>query len=541
MRILHGDGILLMAGNQAYAMFRFLDAVLSEDHRAAIERHRSALEWAAQCGKTKRCDCYPTDLLNAVLLYSERIGTSPTEESIQQFAESLAPTEADTTLPRWEQIKTQKVNPSAEGVRQDIENVQADADPTSANIDLLAVDAIKEARIMYHGYIAEQYIKSLFSIGPEGAKEAMIKRWSMDWKVGEHTDSGKPFLEQAAEIRESFNPKENSASKFVPSFVNLAETLSGEDRLFYIAALDSSGKTLMGQTLAADCAAQGIGVTWVSGEHSAKQIKRRFYHLYAHHHRERFDFELAPEHAYLKNTASQDDWDHLDIVRDDMLTLQHWPGPIDVKEISEFPGGFDEVMAYVENNEEQFKTGALFIDPFDRMIECIPESRTKTKYDASTEILTKLLDWTKSFKDGQGLVVCLSCQLNRAFAPELGIIWKKEPENLDAYERALKNAKLHFFSNLKMRADVGIAIASTTHRDRKVVACHHARHSKMFDTFFAAIDGKSLAFSQMGASSVAPVIARARAKMPKTPEEKLNAAHRKVEKLQKQVDTSEVM
>jgi hypothetical protein len=138
-------------------------------------------------------------------------------------------------------------------------------------------------------------------------------------------------------------------------------------------------------------------------------------------------------------------------------------------------------------------------------------------------------------------VVCLSCQLNRVFAPELGIIWKKEPENLDAYERALKNAKLHFFSNLKMRADVGIAIASTTHRDRKVVACHHARHSKMFDTFFAAIDGKSLAFSQMGAPSVAPVIARARAKMPKTPEEKLNAAHRKVEKLQKQVDTSEVM
>ena len=77
----------------------------------------------------------------------------------------------------------------------------------------------------------------------------------------------------------------------------------------------------------------------------------------------------------------------------------------------------------------------------------IPESRTKTKYDASTEILTKLLDWTKSFKDGQGLVVCLSCQLNRAFAPELGIVWKKEPENLDAYERALKNAKLHFFSD----------------------------------------------------------------------------------------------
>ena len=115
---------------------------------------------------------------------------------------------------------------------------------------------------MYHGYIAEQYIKSLLSIGPEGAKEATIKRWSMDWKVGEHTDSGKPFLEQAAEIRESFNPKESSASKFVPWFLNLEETLSGEDRLFYTLHWIRSGRTLLGQTLAADCAAQGIGVTW---------------------------------------------------------------------------------------------------------------------------------------------------------------------------------------------------------------------------------------------------------------------------------------
>lgn len=301
----------------------------------------------------------------------------------------------------------------------------------------------------------------------------------------------RPLLEQAAEIRESYNPKDGSASRFVPSFANLADVLSGEDHLFYVAALDSSGKTLCLQTLAADCASQGIGVTWFSGEHSAGQIKRRFYHLYAHHHRDRFDFELAPEHAYLKNTASKEDWGHLDIVRDDMLTLKYWPGPIDVRELAEFPGGINEVHDYVLHNAGQFKTGAVFIDPFDRLIECIPESKTKTKYDASTEILTKLLDWTKTFNGGQGLMLFLSCQLNRAFAPELSLIWKKSPEDLDAYEYALKNAKLHFFSNLKMRADVGIAIASTTHKDRKVVACHHARHSQMFGTFFAKIHGKS--------------------------------------------------
>jgi len=252
----------------------------------------------------------------------------------------------------------------------------------------------------------------------------------MDLKVGTRTDDGTPFLEQAAEIRESFNPKSGRATRFTSSFPNIAETLSGQDKFFYIAALDSSGKTLLGQTFAKDCASQGIGVTWFSGEHSAEEIKRRFYLLYAYDQRERFNFTCASEQAYLKGTASKLDWEHLDIVRDDMLTLKYWPGPIDVREIADFPGGADEIIAYVENNAEKFKTGAVFIDPFDRLVESIPETKANSKYDQTTAVITKCLDWTKSFMQGEGLMLFVSCQLNRAFAPELALIWKKDAENL---------------------------------------------------------------------------------------------------------------
>jgi hypothetical protein len=221
------------------------------------------------------------------------------------------------------------------------------------------------------------------------------------------------------------------------------------------------------------------------------------------------------------------------MVRDDMLMLQHWSGPIDVREISDFPGGVDEVIAYVENNQETFKTGAVFIDPFDRLVESISDSETTNKYDATTQIITKCLDWTKSFKGGEGLMLFVSCQLNRAFAPELAEIWKKDSENLDAYERGLKAAKLHYFSNLKMRSDVGIAIASTRDRALKVVACHRARHSNFFDTFHARIDGKSLAMSAVGADAtpLQAVIAKARVKLPQTPEEKLAQAQMRVNRM----------
>src|ERR1035441_6657912 len=269
--------------------------------------------------------------------------------------------------------------------------------------------------------------------------------------------------------------------------------------------------------LAAACAAQGIGVSWFSGEHDSTQIKRRFYHLYAQDR----DLPVAPEFMYKKETATPQDWTNLDAVRDDMLTLKHWPGPIDVKELSDFPGGINEVHDYVVRNLAQLKTGAVFIDPFDRLMECIPESRTKTAYAAAGEVLTKLLDWTKVFNSGEGLMLFLSCQLHPSFSKELSEIWKKNPENLDAYTWALRNAKLHMYSNLKMRADVGIALASTTLPDRKVVVCHRARHSQLFDTFFVKIDPNTLAFQQMGANttSVSQMIAKVRAKLAKKPQE----------------------
>jgi hypothetical protein len=472
-------------------MLAFLEAVLTGDHRDAIERHRAQLQWAADIQKTKRCETYPTDLLRAVLLYSERVGTCPNKQSIISFVMTLAPTEADSTLSRYEQVKMQRVNPNENGVATDLANLEP-CDKACDSIDVLALEAVREARLMFHAYCAESYITALMSSGPEDAKTAMMKRWTWDLILSE--DKSGAWHENTEAIETSlFKGEKGSVIKTLIREMD-EHWIIRRGRTLLIAGSSGDGKTTLLLTLIYNFALQGLNVLAITMELGQDDM----WEMLAFIHTERFkqEFTLPSQFQWQQrknNEANQDpnlpwnseiDKANMRKVIKSVKARDKVPGLIDVQPFCKW----DQIESYLLAKEEQNKYDVLSVDYFGERMD-VPGKDARDRNVELNNICKRAINFAKHYGNDRGVLMISPVQVKKGLKERYNSEFVDEAGKHVGFEKPyhdIEAVRADIISALSFGCDLCIGTWTNEMLRSKyegIICCMKTRGTTEFPTF----------------------------------------------------------
>jgi len=301
--------------------------------------------------------------------------------------------------------------------------------------------------------------------------------------------------DRADEIYERFRQYaegKESGHRFGTPFAVINRTVDTDaERCFAVIAPSSHFKTSVLLSVTHDLAEQGKAVLFIAGEQEPENIEDRL--TLIHGYRKHYAKRLPTYKQIRDGRASKEDLENLRDLCDDWKTLRTIPGPIVVKNISDFHNDFDKIVGWMEETDRKYQWGALVVDPFEALVV---NANPEKLFFEGNNVCSKFLSLKTNYMNGRGLICVTSFQLKKAVGKKLRDI-REDGDTMDDIKRfdyadALDRNDIETFSGAAKKFDMLWGVANVSHEgNRGIVTCARVRYGKEFPPTYFRVEERS--------------------------------------------------
>jgi hypothetical protein len=324
-------------------------------------------------------------------------------------------------------------------------------------IDWVCQSLIDKAQVLDEKRTAAAWVKKLGQTA--SAVEAIAERKFVKerWGAGIATNakvvkgSVQEHHEQIYErYRRLVETDDNDPLAFKTLFPEIDDVImSSEERFFGLAGPPNNFKTSIILTLVINMARQNKGVLMVTGEHDPALLEDRVALLHGYFMRQMF--RLPAYKTWRDHKATPENLQDMRLCLDDLHALVSCPGAIDIKGMDYFNYELDEIVTYMENNQQKYQYKALVIDPFDMLLLNADE---KFKFAAGSKLISKLLSLKTTYYNNSGLIILTSFQMKKAVKGKVEELQRDPDSTLLDFETELGASEIETFSAAVQKVDM---------------------------------------------------------------------------------------
>jgi hypothetical protein len=352
---------------------------------------------------------------------------------------------------------------------------------------------------------AEKYLQ-----GVKGGKKRDDLRTKVrrSWANSITVDTAKvegSIQDRADEIYERFQrytEGEETRHRFDTPFAVINRIIDTDaERCFAVIAPSSNFKTSVLLSVTHDLAEQGKAVLFIAGEQEPENIEDRL--TLIHGYRQQYAGKLPTYKQIRDKKATKEDLANLRDLCDDWKNLRSIPGPIVVKNITDFNNDFDKIVGWMDETDRKYQWGALIVDPFE---ELVANANPEKLFFEGNKVCQKFLSLKTNYQNGRGLICATSFQMKKAIGKKIKDIYN-DGDTMDDikafdYEAALDRNDIETFSGASKKFDMLWGIANTSDQGTKgIITCARTRYGRPFPATYFKVEERSHYCHQSGGSN----------------------------------------
>jgi hypothetical protein len=404
-------------------------------------QYRLRLNWCANTGLKGLENTVPRSVLAQLMRYeSIHVGKLPSKVELLDL------------------VETDPVNKNFErknDVKKYIKSVGA-LDP-GFTFDNVVARLLTFAQLHYEKTNTKAAYKKLMNDGDIQAFRAAIRDMWTDGITAEINNANKGAVQEHGEaLKKAFHDyltgTNDGPLDWKSGFHSIDACIShSQERLMAVIGPNNNFKTTIMMSLMMNLARQGKNILFVTGEHETDHIEQSL--ALVHGRLSQPTYRLPSINKWRAGQATTRDLENVNKAIDDLSLRINCPGYIDVKKVSYFNHSLDEIVAYMEVNHAKYQYNALFIDPFDSLLDPVKADFGKV-FPLQEKITGQMLDLKVNYRDGSGLMIVTTAQMKKAVKGNIEKLQADSRSRLSDYEDELQASNIDSYSGIAKKFDM---------------------------------------------------------------------------------------